>query len=67
MRRLLPKRYEAVVSFAAMTARNRPHTKALEAFLNCLHRSRPVESNRSGAANPLRGGMAGIVGLEHGA
>lgn len=37
MRRLLPKRYEAVVSFASMTARNRPRPKAIEAFLACLH------------------------------
>ncbi len=39
MRRLLPARYEAVVSFASMTARNRPHTVALDAFLKCLHRA----------------------------
>lgn len=38
IRPLLPKRYEAVVSFASMTARNRPHTKAVDAFLSCLHR-----------------------------
>ncbi|MBV8741288.1 MAG: LysR family transcriptional regulator, partial [Sinobacteraceae bacterium] len=39
MRRLLPKRYEAVVSFASMTARNRPHSKALDGFLTCLHKA----------------------------
>lgn len=38
MRRLLPKRYEAKVSFAAMTARGRPHTKAVDAFLACVER-----------------------------
>lgn len=38
MRRLLPKRYEASCSFAAMTARGRPRTAALEAFLTELLR-----------------------------
>jgi hypothetical protein len=38
MRRLLPKRYEAVVSFASMTLRGKPRSKAQEAFLACLHR-----------------------------
>lgn len=33
IRRLLPKRYEAVVSFAAMTAKGRPRTAATDAFL----------------------------------
>jgi len=36
MRRLHPKRYEAVVSFAAMTARARPATVAQTAFLEKL-------------------------------
>ncbi len=36
IRRLLPKRYEAVVSFAAMTAKGRPHTTATDAFLSAL-------------------------------
>ena len=33
IRRLLPRRYEALVSFAAMTARSRPRSAAQEAFL----------------------------------
>ena len=36
IRRLLPKRYEAVVSFAAMTAKGRPRTAATDAFLSQL-------------------------------
>lgn len=44
MRRLLPKRYEAMVSFASMTARNRPRTKATDAFLACLHREQQTEA-----------------------
>lgn len=36
MRKLLPKRYGAVVSFAAMTARGRPATLAQTAFLEKL-------------------------------
>src|SRR6185312_1237722 len=48
MRRLLPKRYEAVVSFASMTARNRPHTKALDAFLTCLHRAATTQAPANG-------------------
>ncbi len=36
MRRLLPKRYEAIVSFASMTARGRPGTAARTAFLTEL-------------------------------
>lgn len=44
MRRLLPKRYEAMVSFASMTARNRPRTKAIDAFLACLHREQQTEA-----------------------
>ena len=39
IRRLLPKRYEAVVSFASMTGRGRPQTQALKAFLACLQRA----------------------------
>lgn len=63
MRRLLPKRYEAMVSFASMTARNRPRTKAIDAFLACLHREQQTEAavhepgpqaraERTKAANP---------------
>jgi DNA-binding transcriptional LysR family regulator len=40
MRRLLPKRYGAVVSFASMTARDRPPTLAQTAFLNKLREVR---------------------------
>jgi LysR family transcriptional regulator, transcriptional activator for bauABCD operon len=36
IRRLLPKHYEAVCSFAAMTAKGRPRTAATEAFLGEL-------------------------------
>jgi DNA-binding transcriptional LysR family regulator len=64
IRRLLPQRYEAVVSFASMTARNRPHTKTLEAFLKCLHRPHSGEANGVGAGAHARGRMARIVGLE---
>lgn len=51
MRRLLPERYEATVSFAAITARNRPKTPAQEAFLGCL---RKVRSADGAAAAPAR-------------
>jgi DNA-binding transcriptional LysR family regulator len=67
MRRLLPKRYEAVVSFASMTARNRPQTKTVEAFLGCLHRPPTGTVSRDGVAPYERGGMARIVGLQPGA
>lgn len=63
MRRLLPKRYEAVVSFASMTARGRPHTQALGAFLSCLHRT--VHDHRAAigeASHPPRE-QSPIVGL----
>lgn len=40
IRRLQPKRYEAVVSFASITARHRPQTRAQDAFLACLHPGR---------------------------
>ncbi len=66
MRRLLPKRYEAVVSFASMTARNRPRTKTLEAFLNCLHRPQPGDQNGNGFDIHAGGGMSRIVGLAQG-
>jgi DNA-binding transcriptional LysR family regulator len=36
IRRLLPKRYEAIVTFASMTARGRPQTSAQIAFLEKL-------------------------------
>jgi DNA-binding transcriptional LysR family regulator len=45
MRRLLPRRYEAKVSFAAITARNRPSTPAQEAFLQCLHAVRGASTS----------------------
>jgi hypothetical protein len=67
MRRLLPKRYEAVVSFASMTARGRPHTKALEAFLACLHRSVQGDEQLTGAGAGRRAGSGRIVGLEESA
>jgi LysR family transcriptional regulator, transcriptional activator for bauABCD operon len=67
MRRLLPKRYEAVVSFASMTARNRPHTKALDAFLACLQRAAQPESTFSGAGFHSRGDRGRMMGLEQGA
>jgi DNA-binding transcriptional LysR family regulator len=66
MRRLLPKRYEAVVSFASMTARNRPRTKTLEAFLNCLHRPQPGDQDGNGFGIHAGGGMSRIVGLAQG-
>lgn len=68
MRRLLPKRYEAVVSFASMTARGRPHTKALSAFLGCLHHPAPGETPRNGAKSYPSDDRGRIVGLrEHSA
>lgn len=67
MRRLLPKRYEAVVSFASMTARGRPYTKALDAFLACLHRPAQREGTFNGAEAYPRGDRVRIVGLEQGA
>ncbi len=45
IRRLLPKRYESIVGFAAMTARGRPQTSAQTAFLEKLR-----EVRNSGAA-----------------
>jgi LysR family transcriptional regulator, transcriptional activator for bauABCD operon len=66
MRRLLPKRYEAMVSFASMTARGRPHTKALDAFLACVHRAAHGEALNGTGGYP-RGDRARIVGLERGA
>jgi LysR family transcriptional regulator, transcriptional activator for bauABCD operon len=67
MRRLLPKRYSAVVSFASMTARSRPHTKAADAFLACLHRPANGQENVDGVAARPRGDRGTIVGLEQGA
>ena len=67
MRRLLPKRYEAVVSFASMTARGRPHTKAQEAFLACLHRPAHAETMVRRAGGHVRGERGGMAGLEQGA
>jgi DNA-binding transcriptional LysR family regulator len=40
VRKLLPKRYEAVVTFASMTARGRPSTPAQTAFLEKLREAR---------------------------
>lgn len=37
VRRLHPKRYEAIVNFSIMTAQGRPHTVAQAAFLTTLH------------------------------
>ena len=67
MRRLLPKRYEAVVSFASMTGRGRPHTQALNAFLACLHRAVPGDHAANGGEPAPRRGNGRIVGLENGA
>lgn len=67
IRRLLPKRYEAVVSFASMTARSRPHTKALDAFLACVHRAAHGEAAVNGTDAYPRGDRGRIVGLERGA
>jgi DNA-binding transcriptional LysR family regulator len=67
MRRVLPKRYEAVVSFASMTARGRPHTKALDAFLVCVHRAAHGETTVNGTGAYPRGDRGRIVGLERGA
>lgn len=39
IRRLLPKRYEATVSFASMTARGKPQTVPQKAFLDLLHKA----------------------------
>lgn len=50
VRKLLPQRYEAIVSFAAMTARGRPQTSAQAAFLEKL---RDVRGRASGASAPL--------------
>ena len=67
IRRLLPKRYEAVVSFASMTARGRPHTKAIDAFLACVHRAAHGEAIVNGTGAYPRGDSARIVGLGRGA
>lgn len=39
IRRLHPKRYEAVVNFSVMTAQGRPHTVAQSAFLSILRKA----------------------------
>ena len=50
MRKLHPKRYEAIVNFSVMTAQGRPHTVAQAAFLDILRNAmssphvRPVAS-----------------------
>jgi DNA-binding transcriptional LysR family regulator len=53
MRRIQPKRYGAVVSFASMTARGRPATMAQTAFLKKLHavRTPPHEAPAVAASN----------------
>jgi LysR family transcriptional regulator, transcriptional activator for bauABCD operon len=63
MRRLLPKRYEAVVSFASMTGRGRPHSPALDAFLDCLHRAVQGDSAANGERPHARRGPGRITGL----
>jgi LysR family transcriptional regulator, transcriptional activator for bauABCD operon len=67
IRRVLPKRYEAVVSFASMTARGRPHTKALDAFLVCVHRAALGEATVNATGTYPRDDRGRIVGLERGA
>jgi DNA-binding transcriptional LysR family regulator len=64
IRRVLPKRYEAVVSFASMTARGRPHTRALDAFLVCVHRAAHGEASMNGTGAYPRADRGRIVGLE---
>ena len=39
MRKLHPKRYEAIVNFSVMTAQGRPHTVAQAAFLDILRKA----------------------------
>ncbi len=51
IRRLLPKRYEAIVSFASMTARGRPQTSAQTAFLEKLRDAR----SSGGLVSPVVG------------
>lgn len=63
MRRLLPKRYEAVCSFAAMTARGRPQTLAQSAFLEKLREvvTAPADGEAvEGATPPARKAPTGI-------
>jgi DNA-binding transcriptional LysR family regulator len=67
IRRLLPKRYEAVVSFASMTGRGRPHTPALTAFLSCLHRAVHGDGAANGEQSHPRRDHGRIVGLANGA
>lgn len=45
IRKLLPKRYEAIVTFAAMTARGRPATTAQTAFLEKLREARQATAD----------------------
>jgi hypothetical protein len=66
MRRLLPRRYEALVSFASMTARGRPPTQAMSAFLACLHRA-VHDGPVNGKERPAPSNHGRIVGLGHGA
>jgi DNA-binding transcriptional LysR family regulator len=49
VRKLLPKRYETVVTFASMTARGRPSTVAQAAFLERLRDACQAIRNPSGA------------------
>jgi len=44
MRRILPKRYEAVCTFATMTARGRPNSAALTAFIDTLQETRTLST-----------------------
>jgi DNA-binding transcriptional LysR family regulator len=67
MRRLLPKRYEALVSFASMTARGRPQTQAMSAFLACLHRGVHPDGAANGKERPAPRNHGRIVGLGQGA
>ena len=61
MRRILPERYGAVVSFAAMTARSRPATLAQTAFLDRLLAVRqPHHAAHAAAVSNTQGELADI-------
>lgn len=53
MRRIQPKRYGAVVSFASMTAKGRPATLAQTAFLDKLHAEPRQQASRAAVTNTM--------------
>jgi DNA-binding transcriptional LysR family regulator len=63
MRRLHPKRYEAVVSFAAMSARGRPQNQAQVAFLEKLREVVTVPLAAKAAHDAEKGSRNGTNGL----